>query len=76
MTNDPTTYDDDGTDLTAPSWDEYDRAVAGIATEMIGARRFYDANPAAATDARLADVFRTYTDRLLSVPRPAGADPC
>lgn len=51
-------------------WDEYHRAVSAIGAQMIGAANYYDKHPDEATDARLAEAFRSYVKELRGVPSP------
>lgn len=56
--------------MTAASWDDYRRELAGIAHELIGAADYLDDHPEYATDAVVAATFRRYADRLRAVEVP------
>jgi hypothetical protein len=52
-------------------WDKHHREIAGIGAEMLGAAGYFERHPEEATDARLADAFRYYAERLRAVRVPA-----
>jgi hypothetical protein len=59
------------TATTVPAtWDDYHRAMSGIAAEMIGAASYLDEHPDYATVERVADTFRRYADRMRAVEVP------
>ena len=68
----PTESGDSMTTTTDPvaAWDAYDREMSGIAAEMIGAAKWFDAHPEFATDERLAATWRKYAQRMQAVEVP------
>lgn len=55
------------------TWAEYDREVAGIAAEMMGAHDYFTrlASPEYATAEHVAEAFTQYAERMAAVPKPS-----
>ena len=56
------------------TWEQHDRRVAYIVAEMVGADEWFQKNPEAATDERLAAAWREYVTRLRAVPTPGRSE--
>lgn len=52
------------------TWDDYHRALSGLASELIGAAAYFDKHPDWATDANVAAEFRRLADRMREIPKP------